>query len=405
MFNRKIIETVASEYDSFYLYDESVIVERTGKLKESFPEVEFLYSMKCNSNSLVTECVFRQGLGADAASAGEVKDACNKGLAKEQIYYSAPGKTIKDIRETIDKAVLIVDSIDEIKRIDQVAKELDIKVKIGARINPDFSFDGGAGLSAKYGIDEDQFVSFLHEFDSNNIEFNGLHVHIRSQALEQDALERYYKNVLTAAEKIQKTCGFKLDYLNMGSGIGIPYSEEENEIDVKALGKYATKQLADFKEKYPETQIMIETGRYAVGKCGIYVTKILDRKVSHGKTYLIAKNTLNGFIRPSMIKMVEHYTNGEAAPSWEPMFTHNEAFQFATLKDDAPYEEVTIVGNLCTATDVIADDIMMPHLECGDVIIINNAGAYAAVITPMQFSLQEKPAEKFIALNGEIIGA
>ena len=120
---------------------------------------------------------------------------------------------------------------------------------------------------------------------------------------------------------------------------------------------------------------------------------------------MIAKNTLNGFIRPSMIKMVEHYTNGEAAPSWEPMFTHNEAFQFATLKDDAPYEEVTIVGNLCTATDVIADDIMMPHLECGDVIIINNAGAYAAVITPMQFSLQEKPAEKFIALNGEIIGA
>lgn len=405
MFNKDIIKTVAGEYDSFYLYDEATIIERTKTLKESFPEVEFLYSMKCNSNNQVTECVFRQGLGADAASAGEVHDACSKGLRKEQIYYSAPGKTIKDIRETIDKAVLIVDSLDEILRIEQVAKELNIKVKIGVRINPDFSFDGGCGIPAKYGIDEDQFVSFCNTFKSENIEFNGLHMHIRSQALDQQALEKYYENVLMAASNIQRTCGFSLDYLNMGSGIGIPYSEDESELDVAALGKYAIKQLADFKERYPDTKIMIETGRYAVGKSGIYVTKVLDRKVSHGKTYIIAKNTLNGFVRPSMVKMVEHYTKGACAPSWEPMFTHSDAFQFATLKNDAPYEKVTIVGNLCTATDVIADDIMMPHLECGDLIIINNAGAYAAVITPMQFSLQEKPAQIFVSANGEIINA
>lgn len=405
MFKRETIEAVANKYDSFYLYSEATIVERTKNLKESFPGVEFLYSMKCNSNKQVTECVFRQGLGADAASAGEVHDACSKGLTKEHIYYSAPGKTIKDIRETIEKAVLIVDSLDEILRIDQVAKELNIKVKIGARINPDFAFDGGCGIAAKYGIDEDQFVSFWHDFKSDNIEFNGLHVHIRSQALNQQALEKYYENVLKTAANIQQTCGFKLDYLNMGSGIGIPYSEEESELDVAALGQYATKQLAGFKEKYPDTKIMIETGRYAVGKSGIYVTKVLDRKVSHGKTYIIAKNTLNGFVRPSMVKMVEHYTKGTDAPSWEPMFTHSDAFQFATLKNDAPYEKVTIVGNLCTATDVIADDIMMPHLECGDLIIMNNAGAYAAVITPMQFSLQEKPAQIFVAENGEIINA
>ena len=148
---------------------------------------------------------------------------------------------------------------------------------------------------------------------------------------------------------------------------------------------------------------MIEVGRYAVCKSGLYVTKVMDKKTSHGTTYLILKNTLNGFIRPSLAKLVEHYAVEETPASSEPLFTARDAFQFLTLKDEAPSETVTLVGNLCTATDVIAENIPMPHLECGDTVIITNAGGYAAVLSPLQFSSQERPAELFLTQSGEVI--
>ena len=140
---------------------------------------------------------------------------------------------------------------------------------------------------------------------------------------------------------------------------------------------------------------MIEVGRYAVGKSGIYVTKVMDRKVSCGKTYLILKNTLNGFIRPSLARLVCIY-GGAAAPC-EPLFTSEDAFEIRTLKEDgAEKETVTLVGNLCTAADVAAENVTMPRLDVGDVVIFTNAGNYGAVLSPAQFSSQARPAAGFL---------
>jgi diaminopimelate decarboxylase len=142
---------------------------------------------------------------------------------------------------------------------------------------------------------------------------------------------------------------------------------------------------------------MIETGRYITCKSGVYVTKVVDRKVSCGKTILILKNTLNGFCRPSFEQMFTR-CGGTDTAAIEPLFTRNGAFQFATLKDNIETEVVTIFGNLCTGNDIVATDIELPYLSCGDIVIINNAGSYAAVISPMQFSSQEGPAEIFLPI-------
>lgn len=135
----------------------------------------------------------------------------------------------------------------------------------------------------------------------------------------------------------------------------------------------------------------------------MYVTTVLDKKISYGKTYIIVKNTLNGFIRPSMARMVEKYASEILPEPSEPLFTCKDAFEFITLKENIDMEKVTLVGNLCTATDSIVEDINLSRLECGDVIIITNAGSYAAVLSPMQFSSQEKPVELFMTKNGEVL--
>jgi len=124
--------------------------------------------------------------------------------------------------------------------------------------------------------------------------------------------------------------------------------------------------------------------------------------VSHGKTYIILKNTMNGFIRPSLAKMVLSYTNEVSPKGTEPLFTSRNAFSFITLKEGDEEETVTLVGNLCTSADVIAEDITLPRLEAGDLVVINNAGGYAAVLSPMQFSSQEKPSELFLTSKGDI---
>lgn len=401
MRNKAIIEKYAKKHDSFYLYDENCIINSINVLKENFQQIEFLYSVKCNPNSHILRSVFAQGFGADAASLGEVLLASKAGLTRDKIYYSAPGKTMEEIKVAIDKSILIADSLDEIKKIQMIASLLGITVNIGIRINPDFSFYEDCGQSSKFGIDEEQAVEFLRNYDCKNVKITGIHVHLKSQELDTRILSDYYGKMLHLAEKFYSLCG-ELDYVNMGSGMGIQYSTE-TPLDMKLLSTGIGDKFDKFKATYSNTKLIIETGRYVVGKSGVYVTKVVDRKVSHQKTYLILKNTLNGFIRPSLAVLVTRYAAQDKPVSSEPLFTGKNAFQFLTFKDEEPTECVTLVGNLCTATDVVAEDIMLPHLECGDCIVITNAGSYAAVLSPMQFAMQEKPRELFLTTDDKII--
>lgn len=402
MIDEKVIDLCAANCDSFYLYDESRILDSIRTLKESFPQIEFLYSIKCNPNPHVLNCVFSQQFGADAASAGEVVLAQNAGLKAEQIFYSAPGKSIQDIENTIDHAIIIADSIGEIKRIQTVAGSLGKNVKIGIRINPNFSFDGEKAKPSKFGIDEDQAFEFIQSNTCSNVKIVGLHVHLKSQVLNKEALAAYYRKNIELAERFAQEIG-EPEYINMGSGMGIQYAPTDEALDLPTLGDAVRKELDAFRVRYPHTRMIIEVGRYAVCKSGIYVTRVMDRKISCGKTYLILKNTLNGFIRPSLAKLIEGYSSEKSPAGAEPLFTSKDAFEMLPMKKVGRIEIVTLVGNLCTATDVIAEDIELPYLECGDLIVITNAGSYAAVLSPMQFSTQENPQEFFAVASGKVL--
>ena len=388
---------ISQKYDSFYLYDEKIIKNSISNLRKVFLEIEFLYSVKCNSNVNVLKSIFSEGFGADAASLAEVLMVRKLDLDKNKIYYSAPGKTSKDIEIAINESNLIADSIEEIRRINMVSKSLNKVTEIGVRLNPDFS-----GKASKFGVDEDIFYDFLHNNSCQNIKIVGIHVHLKSQELNVETLANYYKNMFLLVEKVQNTLSYKLKYVNMGSGMGIQYSKSDVPLDLDRLKNLVKDNLSEFKKHNPDITIFIETGRYVTAKSGFYIMKVLDKKVSYGTTYLILKNTLNGFIKPSVIKLVSKYEK-ENPVSWEPLFTSKDAFEILTFKEETDKKEkVTLVGNLCTATDVIAEDIVLPSMDCGDIIVINNAGSYAAVLSPMQFSSQEKPVEVFLSVDDSV---
>ncbi|MCF0123579.1 MAG: alanine racemase [Ruminiclostridium sp.] len=399
--NPNILSCIA-RHDNFYLYDETVIEDSTARLKAQFPGVKFLYSVKCNPNPHVLDCVFRQGFGADTASPGEVFRARRADLPANKIYYSAPGKSLEDIQRTLGQAVLIADSLGEVQRIQAAAEDADTSVRIGLRINPNFSFLGDSGQPSKFGIDEDQALAFLQAAPCSRVQVTGIHVHLKSQELRADVLSSYYRRMFRLAERIAAVCG-PLEYVNMGSGLGIPYGPEDTPLDLVSLGTAFQSALTIFRASYPSTRILIEVGRYAVCQSGIYVTRVVDRKVSHGKTYLILQNTLNGFLRPSLARLVSSYAADVPPAGYEPLFTAEDSFGFHTLKASIPSEIVTLVGNLCTSADVVAEDLHLPHLDPGDPLIITNAGAYAASLSPMQFSSLGRPREFFLTKTGALL--
>lgn len=404
MFNKKAIQESAKEFDSFYLYDQSKIIEYAGRLKKNFANVEFLYSNKTNPNPMVVETVFSQGFGSDSASLAEVIMSKNIGLSKEKIYYSAPGKSTKDISNAIDISIIIADSINEILKIQYIAEKKGIIAKIGMRINPNFGFYSNEGTASKFGIDEK--IIFENEKVLKilkNVEIIGIHVHVRSQELRAEVLKKYYENILKLTNKVQRKLGINLKFINLGSGLGINYTKDDEPLDIVSLGKTTRELVKNFKDKMPSVTIYIETGRFVVTKCGVYVTKVLDKKLSYGKTFIILNNTLNGFIRPSLAQLILSYSSDENPCGSEPLFTSKNAFDFIALTDETEQELVTLIGNLCTATDVVAKDILMPKLKCEDVVVITNAGSYAAAISPMQFSSQIPPAQLFLDVDGNVL--
>lgn len=400
MLDRELILKLAEKYESFYLYDGRTVLDSIAALGSSFEGVRFLYSAKANPHPSVLRCIFDEGFGLDAASMGEVTMGVKLGLAPEDIYYSAPGKSMNDLDAALEKCVIIADSAAELERIQYLAARHGVKAEAGVRINPNFTFDGEGGVSCKFGIDEDEALKKLAEWDKlKNLHICGIHVHSRSQELDTQRLCDYYGRMFELAVRCQKTLGRQLHFVNMGSSIGIPYAATDSAVDLKKLGAHVNKLCKEYAAELPEARIFIETGRFVSGRAGVYVTHVNDVKTSLGKKYVILANTLNGFVRPSIAQMVERAS--DAAPC-EPLYTGPDAFGFAPLTDETETETVTVCGNLCTGADVIAQDTELPKLKTGDVFVITNAGSYAAVLTPMQFASLTPPVQIFAAPDGRL---
>lgn len=382
--------------DAYYLYDEAVILENLQTLKQTFPGFSFFYSAKTNPNSHVLKTLLANGCGIDAASAGEVRLAEGLGVAPEKISYSAPGKTDADIRYALPKSRLIADSIGELSRIDTIAGELGGEFEIGVRINPAFGMDGAAGNPSQFGMDY-ELLDSLPEL--KNVKITSIHTHIQSQNLGWETLARYYANVFALAAELKER-GFALRIINFGSGCGIVYDEtSQTPLDMEALGDAVRKLIEQYAGIADE--LIIEPGRYLVGKAGIFRTRIIDKKVSRGKTYLIASGGMNGFLRPAAANIAKLY--GPVNRGAEPLISCERPCGITVLNDASETEEVTITGNLCSGFDVFARDIVLPKAEVGDYIEFSNAGSYACTLSLREFASQPKVREFFRTVSGEVL--
>lgn len=412
MVDIKTVDEMIRQYGfPLYLYEEEVLARQASILKEALPDFDIYYSIKTNPNKHICRYMSRQGFGADAASANEVGKAYAAGFAHKDVLYSSPGKTAEDIRQTLDKAVIVADSYNELAMINEICAKQGRKQVVGLRINPDFYINMDAppailaGASSKFGVDEESLLANKRFIDDLQfIQITGIHVYLRSQILDEKALYNYFKRVFDIAGFCITRMNWQLTFIDFGGGLGVPSVQSDQPIDWTALQPEIQALVRErkgiFKDK---VRLIVESGRFLVAEAGKFLTKIVDVKESRGQKFVIVHGGLNGFLRPAIMNMVQQIAPGKPAISLEPLFTAPDGFELSIpAKTGNPLELVSVVGNLCTSMDMVARNVYLPTPEIGDVVCINNAGAYGYTLSPCDFAGHRRPQEIYVHSKGYV---
>ncbi len=390
-----------------YLYEEKTILSNARALLEAFAPAGVLYSVKANPFAPVLKTLAAAGLGADAASAGEVELALAAGFAPERIYYSAPGKTARDIKRALDKCTIVADSLHEIDLLGSLAQRCGRTLAIGIRLAADFDMAGSGAKPGKFGIPIEQ-CGLLKELLRRHPRLIpvGLHLHVQSQVLEAAKLALFYERAAALFETAARTLGIEHAFINFGSGIGVAYDEaKDTPLDVAKLGVAFHDALARH-GLLCRARALIESGRYIVCQAGLFITPVVDIKQCRGKTFVIVQGGANGFIRPVMETLITD--NNPSAAGQEPFFTRPGSCGFCVL-DSAGRPRtgspvcVELVGSLCTALDTLGHDAALAgDIQIGDFIAAGNAGSYGKTLSACGFASFEPPREILLSREGTL---
>ena len=370
----------------FFAYDRALLDERVASLRAALPDdVELGYAVKANPMPAVVQHLSGLVDSLDVASAGEMQVALDTPLPADRVSFAGPGKTDGELRQAIAAGVAIeLESESEASRIASLGDILGIRPQVAVRINPDFQVKGSGmrlgGGPQQFGVDAERVPALLEWLAGAEVDFHGFHIFAGSQNLSAEILSEAQRKTVDLALGIAEQAGAAIEYLNIGGGFGIPYFEGDQDLDLAAVGEDLERLMEErVRPSLPDARVVVELGRYIVGECGVYVTRVLDRKESRGRTFLVVDGGLHHQLAASG-------NFGQVIRRDYPVAIGNRA-------DGDPSETVTVVGCLCTPLDLLADQVSLPAAEVGDLVVIFQAGAYGLTASPTAFLGHPAPAE------------
>lgn len=352
--------SLAQRYQTpLYVYDFDKLKENFLGFKDAFAGRKSLicYALKANSNLSLLSFLASLGAGADCVSIGEVKKALLAGIPKYKIIFSGVGKRDDEIEEALREDILFLnlESFEEMKRVEKIAKELGKRARISVRVNPNIDAKTHPYISTglyenKFGVEiEVAKEMYIYAKASSFLEAVGVHFHIGSQLCElspileaSQKVADFYKSLLAL--------GLEVKFFDIGGGLGIAYDGEE----IISLYDYAQGILSTLKDCEPT--IICEAGRRIVGDCGVFLTKVVGEKSNAHKRFIIVDGAMNDLMRPTLYQ-AKHYS-------------------YILGKEDEPKTPCDIVGAICESGDFLAKNVLMPSSESGDLVVFENAGAY-----------------------------
>ena len=356
------IEDIALSHPTpFYIYSQKKIEDKYKILKKALG-AEIFYSLKANSNQAIIKLMSRLGVGADVVSVGELERAIMAGVNPKKIIFEGIGKTNKDIAFAISNNIRLinVESIDEIQRINNVAKENNKNVDIGIRLNPNIDGQTIDKISTgkktdKFGIDTDKLQEIFQALENAKyVNLIGISCHVGSQIFNIKVFSEIFIKMKTNAQLFLDK-GYLIKHVDLGGGIGVTYRDKDDEIDLELIKLELDKCF----ENVPY-QLSFEPGRYLVANAGILVTSVVTIKNNGGINFLITDAGMHSLIRPALYQA--HHDIEVVDKSNSELITYS------------------VAGPICESSDILDKNITLPKQKVGNLLLIKDTGAYGKVM-------------------------
>ena len=365
-----------------YVYSSAAIREQYQQLSEAMGNLDarLYYSVKANSSIAILSLLRELGAGLDIVSGGELFRALKAGYSGKDIVFSGVGKTTRELEEALRAEVLLVnvESEQELHALDAVATRLGVMAPVALRVNPEVLVDtphpytrtGEKGM--KFGIPFDEALAVAKVAAKlPHIRLLGLDMHVGSQISQFAPYEVGLQRLLHLRGEIERATKIKLKYLDIGGGLAVTY-EAERPVDVTAFGEAITALVGGSGLK-----IILEPGRFLVGNAGVLLTRVLFRKRSGGKEFIIADAGMTDLLRPS------HY---------------NAFHRIEAVKPSGRTTVADVVGPICESGDFLALDRQVDDAQPGDLLAVQSTGAYGFV---MSSNYNSRPRSAEVLVDGD----
>ena len=375
------LQTIAREIGTpAYVYSSAGIREQYNQLRGSLGNLNarLHYSVKANSSIAILSLLKELGAGVDIVSGGELYRALKSGFTGNDIVFSGVGKTEREMEEALRADVLLVnvESEQEVHVLNDVAGRIGASARVALRVNPEvlvetphpYTRTGEKGM--KFGIPFDEALAVAKVVAGlPNLRLIGLDMHVGSQISQFAPYEVGLQRLLHLRREIELATGLKLEYLDIGGGLAVTYDAAERSVDVKHFGEVISAIVGGSGLK-----IILEPGRFLVGNAGVLLTRVLYRKRSGGKEFIITDAGMTDLLRPS------HYN------------------AFHRIEAVIPRERTTVadvVGPICESGDFLALDRQIDDAQPGDLLAVQSTGAYGFVMAS-NYNSRPRPAEVLV---------
>ena len=282
-----------------FVYDSAMLTARIAEWRAAMPaDVQLHYAIKANPYAPLLAFMARLVDGFDVASGGELKAALASGMPAGDISFAGPGKRDRELEATISAgATLNLESVGEAERALSIANHLGLTPSLAVRVNPDFDLKGSGmkmgGGAKPFGVDAAEVPALVRRLIDAGADWQGFHIFAGSQALDAAAIADTQAQTVALAARLANKIGETPPLVNLGGGMGVPYFPGDKPVDVAAVGAALGETLAARDPVLTKSHFAMELGRWLVAEAGVYLTRIVDRKTSHGETFLVTDGGLH----------------------------------------------------------------------------------------------------------------
>lgn len=369
----------------FYVYSRDLVAQRLQDLRTALPAgIELHYAVKANPMPDLVRFIGERVDGLDVASAGELAVALTAEVPREHISFAGPGKRDEELTAALEAGIVVnVESPGELARLASLGRSTGIRPRAALRVNPDFELKASgmrmSGGPKQFGIDAEQVPEVLRHLASLDVDFEGFHIFAGSQNLDGEAIAEAERKSLELALRLAPLAPRPPRFVNLGGGFGIPYFPGDRPLNLAPVRAALEAAQATMRRELPETALVIELGRYIVGEAGLYVCRVIDRKISRGQVFLVTDGGLHHHLA--------------ASGNFGQVLRKNYPVLIGNRVQGQARETASVVGPLCTPLDLLAHRMELARAEPGDLVVVFQSGAYGLTASPLGFLSHPHPAE------------